>query len=454
MGNGQLISSDPVFAVEIFHSSIADGGGQNHVFVGQHSLIGSDFQSRSDFVDVFNHKILCGDITRRIGHSELISAVCRNSQLISRHPVFSVEVFHRSVTDVGSQNHVFVGQCSLVCGDFQCRCDLVNVIDFEALFGDIARRIGHTELICAVFGNGQTTASAPLGTVKVFNHAITDGGSQYHIFVGQRSLICSDFQCRCDLVNVIDFEALFGDIPRSIGDTELVSAILGNGQLISSDPVFAVEIFHSSIADGGGQNHVFVGQHSLIGSDFQSRSDFVDVFNHKILCGDITRRIGHSELISAVCRNSQLISRNPAFAVEIFHSTIADGGGQNHIRVGQYSLICRDFQCRSDFVNVTDFDALFGDIARRIGNTEGISAVFTHNLFCSLNPGGAVMEHNCAVADRSRQDNVLVCPFGGIAADCKSRGDFVDFVDDNHLHITLIAEIVNSVENICPVFID
>ena len=182
--------------------------------------------------------------------------------------------------------------------------------------GNIARFVSCPELVSAVFADGQSAANNPLDTVEVFYHSIAGSSCQYHILVGYLSYVGSNFQRGSNLVDVIDIDALGGNIARFVSCPELVSAVFADSQSAALHPICTVEVFNHTIAGSSCQYHIFIGYSGYAGSNFQRGSILINIIYINSFLIHITGIVCNLEVDFFIGVNSNTIATHPVAVVK------------------------------------------------------------------------------------------------------------------------------------------
>ena len=285
-------------------------------------------------------------------------------------------------------------------------------------------------MISTVFNSRCAISFNPFCTVEIFNGSVTGGCGQHHILIGPRCRISTDFKGGGDLVDLVYCYRLFGHIPRKVSDTEVISTVFSSRCAISFNPFCTVKVFNGSVTCGCGQDHTLIGPRCRISTDFKGGCDLVDLIYRDRLFSHIPRKVGHTEVISTVFNSRCAISFNPFCTVEIFNGSVTGGCGQHHILIGPRCRISTDFKGGGDLVDLVYCYRLFGNITRKVSDTEVISAVLNSRYAISFNPFCTVEIFNSSVTCGCGQDHIFVGPLSCIACDFKGRRKFINVIYD------------------------
>ena len=360
----------------------------------------------------------------------MISTVFNSRCAISFNPFCTVEIFNGSVTGDCAQDHILICPRCRISTYFKGGCDFVDLVYNNRFFCDVPRKVSDTEVISTVFSSRYAISFNPFCTVEIFNGSVAGGCGQNHILIGPICSIACDFKGGCDFIDFVYSNRLFGHITRKVGDTEVISTVFNSRCAISFNPFCTVEIFNGSVTGCGGQHHILIGPLSRISTDFKGGCDLVDLIYRDRLFGHIARKVGDTEVISAVFNSRCAISFNPFCTVEIFNGSVTGGCGQDHILIGPLSRISTDFKGGGDLVDLVYCYRLFGNITRKVSNTEVISAVFNSRCAISFNPFCTVKVFNGSVTCGCGQDHILIGPLSRISCDFKGRRKFINVIYD------------------------
>ena len=89
-----------------------------------------------------------------------------------------------------------------------------------------------------------------------------------------------------------------------------MDSVLSNDYCAFCNPLRTVEVFDDSLVCPGCENNIFIGPPGRVAGDFQYRGIFINAVYGNILFCDIARPVDCTELIGAVFRYSECVSRN------------------------------------------------------------------------------------------------------------------------------------------------
>ena len=284
---------------------------------------------------MFNH------ISGTVSSFETDSGIFFDSHSTSTNPFFAVKAVFDNHNFVSTcrQNDVFIGPCGCIAGDFKRGSNLVDFVNNNGFFSHIARFIGDTEKVSAVFSCCDSIAFGPFGTTEILDDTFIGGSNQDNVFVGPFSCIAGDFQRGSDFVDFVNDNGFFCDVARLIGNTETVSAVGGGSDAVAFDPSRAIEIFDGSVTGTCCQDHILIGPAFCVSGNAQFRSGFVDIINNELTCTFVAGSIFSTEINDSVVCNTELpgvIQPSPLFsdAVLFDRTVFAVKDGDCHILIG------------------------------------------------------------------------------------------------------------------------